>query len=137
IGFDEARLLARLGNADASIRKFLSVTVGADVLDQLPPAARSVVIENISTLLPTLEHYYESPPVACEHLRRVTLPVLLMRGELSPRLALVGNTKLSECLPNSSEAVLDSTSHGLHIENPTEFGRVVLNFLNSLPPTAA
>ena len=134
VGLDEARILAQLGKGEDSIRKFLSVIVGADVLDQLPSMARSIVLENVSTLAPMLEHYYETPPVSCDQLRnmKMTARTLLIRGELSPRLALVSNNKLSDCLPNAREVILHSTSHGLHIENPAAFDQVVLDFLDEV-----
>jgi non-heme chloroperoxidase len=134
IGFDEARLLGQIGRPDAAIRKFLSVIVGADVLDQLTPIVRSIILENASTLLPMLEHYYDSSPVSCDRLKKMkmTAHTLLVRGELSPRLALISNNKLSDCLPNSRESILRSTSHGLHIEDPAAFNRVVLDFLEGL-----
>jgi pimeloyl-ACP methyl ester carboxylesterase len=137
IGFDEARLLAQIGKPDAAVRKFLSVIVGADVLDQLTPTARSIVLENVTTLAPMLEHYYESSPVSCDQLKRMemTAHTLLVSGELSPRLALISNNKLSACLPNSSDVILRSTSHGLHIEDPAAFNQVVLDFLEGLAST--
>jgi pimeloyl-ACP methyl ester carboxylesterase len=128
IGFDEARVLAQSGQATAAVRKFLSVIVGADVLDQLPPATKSVVSDNVATLAPMLEHYYESPPFDCDRLNRITFPTLLMSGEFSPRIALLGNSRLNDCLPNSREVVLPSISHGLHIEDPAGFSRAVKEF---------
>lgn len=129
IGFDEAYLLAQRGNADGAIRQFLKVIVGADVLDQLPPAARGVVRENASSLAPMLEHYFVSPPISREQLSKCTAPTLLISGEFSPKIALLSNGRLHHCLPNSEEVTLYSTSHGLHIENPAGFNQVVLNFL--------
>jgi pimeloyl-ACP methyl ester carboxylesterase len=130
IGFDEARVLARSGQATDAVRKFLSVIVGADVLDQLPPTAKSVVSDNASTLSPMLEHYFESPSLDCDHLNRITFPTLLISGEFSPRLALLGNRRLNDCLPNSHEVILPSISHGLHIEDPKSFSRVVKDFID-------
>ena len=135
IGFDEARMLAESGQATAAVRKFLSVIVGADVLDQLPPAAKSVVSDNAATLSPMLEHYYESPPLDRDRLNRITFPTLLIAGEFSPRIALLGNSRLNECLPNSREVILPEVSHGLHIEDPTGFSRVVRDFLDEVEIT--
>jgi non-heme chloroperoxidase len=76
-----------------------------------------------------LEHYFVSPPLSCEHIRRVTAPTLLISGEISPTLAVRNNERLHNCLPNSEEATLHSVSHGLHIENPDGFNHLVLSFL--------
>jgi len=129
LGFDEAVLLARRGNVEAAIRQYLKVIVGADVLDQLSNTTKEIVLDNASTLVPMLEHYYESPPMNSESLSKINVPTLLISGEFSPRLGLINNAKLQSCLPNATEAVLYATSHGLHIENPGGFDHVVLNFL--------
>lgn len=131
VGFAEARILAQMGKAEDSIRKFLSVIIGADVLDQLTPAARHIMVQNAPTLVPMLERFYESPPIGREQLKNVAARTLLMRGELSPRIALVSNSKLNDCLPNAREVILRSTSHGLHIENPVAFSKVVLDFIEN------
>lgn len=129
LGFDEAILIARGGNLEGAVRQYLKVIVGADVLDQLSDAARKIVLDNASTLVPMLEHYYESPAISLDSLAKTKVPTLLISGEFSPRLGLISNGKLQNHLPNSTEAVLYSTSHGLHIENPTGFDHVVLKFL--------
>lgn len=137
IGFDEAVLLARRGNLESAVRQFLNVIVGADVLEQLSKVAREVVLDNAVTLVPMLEHYYESPPVSPESLEALEMPTLLISGEFSPRLAVIGNSKLHACLPDSQETVLDATSHGLHIENPAGFAQVVDDFLIGASSTTA
>ncbi|HEX6125501.1 MAG TPA: alpha/beta hydrolase [Pyrinomonadaceae bacterium] len=129
VGFDEARLLAKVKNSDAAIRQFLNTTVGADVLNQLPPSARAVLMDNAPTLVPMLEHYFVSPQVSPERLSKIAAPTLLISGEFSPNIALSNNRLLQNCLHNSEEATLYSVSHGLHIEDPAAFNQVVRKFL--------
>jgi pimeloyl-ACP methyl ester carboxylesterase len=129
IGFEEAYLLAKGKNADAAIRQYLKTIVGADVLDQLPPAARLAVMDNAPTLAPMLEHYFVSPPLSCGQLTRITVPTLLISGEFSPNIALRSNERLHKCIPNSMDVTLRSVSHGLHIENPDGFNHLVMDFL--------
>lgn len=107
----------------------MKTIVGADVLDQLPPVARVAVTDNAPTLAPMLKHYFVSPPVACEHLRSVAAPTLLITGEFSPTIAVRHRERLHNCLPNSLEATLPSVSHGLHIENSDGFNDLVGDFL--------
>jgi pimeloyl-ACP methyl ester carboxylesterase len=128
LGFEEAYLLAQRGYTEAAVRQFLNVIVGADVLDQLPRAARAVVMDNALTLAPMLDHYFESPPVSRDQLKKLTIPVLLISGEFSPKIAVVNNNLLHNSLPNSKEVTLHSGSYGLHIENPSGFNQLVLNF---------
>ena len=134
VGFEEAYLLAKGGNSEAAIRQFLKTIVGADVLDQLPPAARVAVIDNASTLAPMLERYFVSPPLSCGQLSSVTAPTLLISGEFSPTIAVRSNGRLNNCLPNSADATMHSVSHGLHIESPDGFNQLVLDFLKVVSP---
>ena len=129
VGFEEAYLLAKGKNFEGAIRHFLTTTVGADVLDQLPQTARIAAMENASTLAPMLEHYFVSPPLTCDKLKRVIVPVLLISGEFSPTIAVRTNERLQDCLPNSEEVTLHSVSHGLHNENPDGFNHLVQKFL--------
>lgn len=131
VGFEEAYLLAKGNNLEAAVRQFLKTIVGADVLDQLPPAARDTVMDNAPTLAPMLERYFDSPPLSCEQIGRVTSPTLLISGEFSPTIALRTNERLQDCLPNSEAVTLDSVSHGLHIESSDGFNQLVLDFLET------
>jgi pimeloyl-ACP methyl ester carboxylesterase len=38
--------------------------------------------------------------------------------------------KLEPCLQNIERVTLSNTSHGLHYENPVEFNKAVLGFIN-------
>lgn len=128
-GFDEARLLAKRGFLSGAVRKFLEVIVGADVLDQLPHASRAIVLENVHTLSPMLEHYYQSPAVDFEKLSDLSIRTLLITGEFSPKIAWRSNELLHSCLSHSEHAELRSVSHGLQIEDPSGFNRAVMKFL--------
>jgi non-heme chloroperoxidase len=134
LGLEEAYLLAKRQNPEAAVRQFLTVTVGADVLDQLVSTTRDAVLDNASTLAPIIEDYFESPSLSGADLRRLEIPSLLISGEFSPKLSLISNRKLRRFLPDSQDVILSSTSHGLHIENPEGFSRMVLNFLADLKP---
>ncbi len=129
VGFEEALLLAKGENFEGAVRHFLTTTVGADLLDQLPPIARVAAMDNASTLAPMLEHYFVSPQISCDEIGRVTIPTLLISGEFSPTIAIRTNERLHDCLPNSEEKTLHSISHGLHIENSDGFNNLVAEFL--------
>lgn len=127
-GFDEALQLAQNGDKESAVRQFLHVIVGVDVLGLLPEERRSVVLENADTLEPMLKTYYDSPPFGCKELRNVNIPTLLVTGEFSPPIARLNNKMINECMPNSEVAVLRGASHGLQMENPEGFNRVILQF---------
>jgi pimeloyl-ACP methyl ester carboxylesterase len=129
-GFDKARRLMRNGQKEEAVRHFLHVVVGVDVFPLLPEERRAVVLENADTLEPMLETYYESPSLNAERLKSVVgVPTLLVTGELSPRLARLSNEAINRLLPDSRISVLRRASHGLQMENPEGFNRMVGNFL--------
>ena len=72
----------------------------------------------------------ELPPVSCDELRKVKTPVLLVQGELSPSFLHVINSELERCLNTREKVILPNTSHGLEYENPVEFNKVVLGFID-------
>lgn len=130
-GFDEALRLAQNGDKKSAVRQFLRVVVGIDVLELLPEERRAVVLENAETLLPMLQTYYESPFIDCVQLKKVNVPVLIITGELSPRIVRLSNEILHRYLLSSEAAVLKCASHGLQIENSAGFNRLVLDFLSA------
>ncbi len=129
VQFNEAVQLARRDKKEWAVRQFLNVSVGADVLDQMPNIYRRMLLENANTLEPMLETFYDTPGVSCEKLKRLNVPALLVSGEFSPKLSRLSNEKLSACLPDSESVILRGTSHGLHLENSKGFSDVLLNFL--------
>lgn len=70
------------------------------------------------------------PPVNCEDLQKIKTPVLVVEGEISPKILLMIAEELKRCIPNSERASLPNTSHGLEYENPAAFNEVVLRFLD-------
>ncbi len=72
----------------------------------------------------------ELPPVSCDELRKIKTPVLVLQGEKSPSFFNAINSELERCLPNEVKAILPNASHGLEYENPTEFNKVVLGFID-------
>jgi len=67
------------------------------------------------------------PTVTCKDLEKINAPVLLLSGDKSP--ASIFNSKLEPCLSTKEKATLN-TNHGLEMENPSEFNKVVLDFVD-------
>lgn len=70
------------------------------------------------------------PPVSCDELRKINKPVLLLQGEISPSFFHVINGELARCLNTREKVILPNASHGLEYENPAEFNRIVLGFID-------
>ncbi len=70
-------------------------------------------------------------PISVSEVRQLKIPTLLLNGEYSPRLFGKIVDTLVTLLPNSELKILPKASHGLQGENPDEFNKMVLGFLES------
>lgn len=70
------------------------------------------------------------PFVTCDDLKKIKTPVLMLTGDKSPMVLGYVTNELNRCLTNREVATLKNTSHGLNYENPVEFNKVVLEFIN-------
>jgi len=69
------------------------------------------------------------PPFSCEDARDVSVPTLLIGGELSPKMFVLIHDIIEPCLLNKERAIVPEASHGLEFENPQAFNEIVLAFL--------
>jgi pimeloyl-ACP methyl ester carboxylesterase len=56
--------------------------------------------------------------------------VLLVGGDKSSALFTVTTKELDRCLDSNELAILPHASHGLQDQNPSEFNKVVLRFID-------
>jgi pimeloyl-ACP methyl ester carboxylesterase len=70
------------------------------------------------------------PPVTCDDLKKIKVPVLLLKGDKSPIVFPLMIEELNRCLSNREIATLKNTTHGLEYENPAEFNKIVLGFID-------
>ena len=70
------------------------------------------------------------PPVSCDDLKKIKTPVLLLQGDRSPLFLTSIIKELDGCLPNKQKATLPNATHGLEFENPAEFNKIVLGFID-------
>jgi non-heme chloroperoxidase len=127
-GFDKAIRLAENEDKELAVREFLHTVIGIDAFGLLPAERRAVVLENAGTLLPMLRTYYDSS-VKRERLKNLKVPTMLITGEISPVIARLTCKTIDRYLPKSKIAVLKGASHGLQMENPEGFNRLILDFL--------
>jgi non-heme chloroperoxidase len=127
-GFEKVVQLAKRGDEESAVREFLHTVIGIDAFCLLPAERRAVILENAGTLLPMLRTYYDSS-LSGEMLKNLKVPTMFITGEISPVIARLSCKSIDRYLPNSKIAVLKCASHGLQMENPAGFSRLVLDFL--------
>jgi pimeloyl-ACP methyl ester carboxylesterase len=65
-----------------------------------------------------------------EDAQKVTIPTLLVKGELSPKFLHQIIGILANCMPNSQELIIPAESHNLGLEKPQLFNTGVFDFLS-------
>jgi pimeloyl-ACP methyl ester carboxylesterase len=72
------------------------------------------------------------PPSAIDHLHRITVPTLLIWGDLDFPVVQQRCRQLAKTLPNARACELPGTAHLPNLEQPAEFDRELRGFLSQL-----
>jgi pimeloyl-ACP methyl ester carboxylesterase len=130
---DGARRSFARGDSVAALRAYYDGVYGRGRFDALLPAARADVLAHAFELrqemLANREQYL--PPVSCGELGRVTTPVLLVRGERSPRVFQLISDELARCLLSETTVVIAGAAHPPNAANGASFNQMVARFLAS------
>src|SRR5258705_9280778 len=119
------------GNDEKAVSIFIGGVLGdTGFYSKLPPEVRSMIMSNSLELRGAALSKNPFPPVTCDDLKKINTPVLLITGEKSALLFNAITNELSKCLPNKEKAVLPAATHGLEIENPGDFNKIVLGFID-------
>lgn len=128
---DPARAAFVHGDSVGAVRLFHDATAGRGAFDQLAPAARAELLTHAYELgremLAERSDYY--PTITCAELGRITTPVLLVRGERSPRMFQLISDELARCLQNDTTVTIPGSGHPPNAANAAYFTRTVLRFL--------
>lgn len=121
----------RAGNNEKAISVFIAgVTGDTSFYSKIPVEEQKKLLENILELRGVALGKNSFPPITCDDLKKIKTPVLIMSGQFSPPFFTVTNEQLNKCLPNKEAVILANASHGLEFENPVDFNRIVLGFID-------
>jgi pimeloyl-ACP methyl ester carboxylesterase len=116
---------------EKGVRTFVNGVMGdTSYFNKLSPQIRENMMTNTAEVKHNILHEPPSPKVTCDVLKKVKIPTLLLGGDKSIAFFSLMNDELYHCLANREMAVLANTAHGLEYENPSEFNKVVLNFID-------
>ena len=115
---------------EKAVRVFVAAVTHDSFFSKLPEPDREIIMANTLELRGTLFTKNLFPPISCDDLKKIKTPVLLVEGDKSPLLLTSIIDELERCLGNKEKATLLNTSHGLPYENPVEFNKVVLGFID-------
>lgn len=116
---------------EKGVSYFLEVAMDdSSYFSSLPKSDREIMMMNTQEARAnsTLENIM--PLTTCDDLKKINCPVLLLGGDKSPPFLPLIINKMEPCLRNKEKATLPNTSHGLEYENPSEFNKVVLGFID-------
>jgi len=91
---------------------------------------RESMLTNTAEVKQNLLHPSPSRMITCDDLKKIKIPTLLIQGEKSIAFFTLINDELNRCLTNREKAVLRNAAHGLEFENPTDFNKIVLGFID-------
>ena len=116
-------------------KKAAEIFVGGVLMDSLyfsqaPQQQKDIMMDNILELRAVVSTENLFPPLDCDEIKTLKMPVLLIKGDASPEILTVIIDELDSCIANNELVTLPNSSHGLEYENPKEFNRMVLDFLN-------
>jgi non-heme chloroperoxidase len=117
------------GRLEDGVRLFLDGVMGRPTFQHLTRRGHQMLMDNAPEMrAETLSDRY-FPPFDCADAGALSFPVLLLTGELSPRLFHLITDQLARCLPDSRVVVIPGASHAIHVGNPTAYNTAVLDFL--------
>jgi 3-oxoadipate enol-lactonase len=83
--------------------------------------------------LPDVEPWLQAlEPPAIDRLAEVHIPTLFVAGDQDAADILKIGDLILASVPGAQRAIIPGTAHHLNMEQPAEFNRIVLDFLNSL-----
>lgn len=118
-------------NDEKGVSLFINGVMGdSSYFDNLSEQKRKNMLGNAAEGKHNLLHNPPSPKVTCDDLNKIKVPVLLIVGAKSIPFFSLMTDELYRCLRNKEKATLSNASHGLEYENPVEFNKVVLGFID-------
>ncbi len=123
----EALQLIGAGQLEAGLQLFVDTVSGAGVWQRSSARFRHMAMDNAFTLMGQV---LDSPvPVDGGLLASVRCPVLLLGGERSPQPFPLILRMLEHHLADARSVILPGVSHGMNVQRPALFNRLVAEFL--------
>lgn len=122
----------RANENEKAVSAFIGGVIGdTTFFSKIPQEGRDMMMVNILELRGAALSKNPFTAVSCDDLKKIKIPVLLISGERTALLfkAIIG--ELDKCLTNKEKAVLTGATHALEIENPIDFNKIVLGFIDT------
>ena len=121
----------RSNNDEKAVSIFIAgVTGDTSLYSKMPQEVKTQIMENVLELRGIALSKDIFPNVACSDLKKIKTPVLIMTGEKTLLFFKAINDELDKCLTNKETVILANATHGLEMENPVDFNKIVLAFID-------
>lgn len=118
------------GDEEGAMRIFIDRFDGQGTFDSLPPERRKVVMQNAGFFKAITASSDPFPNLSREKVKKLYMPVLLIRGEHTKELDKLVYEELAGTIPNVQRKIIPNAGHGSPRQNPAAFNAAVLEFLS-------
>lgn len=128
-----APAVAAFNNNDSkkAAAAFLDGVIGDRLFwSKLSQQTQAIMMDNTRELRGMMFSKKTSPPLSCNDIKKIKTHVLLLQGDRSPLFFASIMNELDRCLNTKERAILPNSSHGLEYENPLQFNKIVLGFID-------
>jgi pimeloyl-ACP methyl ester carboxylesterase len=115
------------GDMEGGLEYFIDDVNGPGTWQRRPEEARQLARANAWTAVGQAN---DSDTVACEDLRRMTMPVLLVGSEKGPGLLRTVLNEAEKCLPSATRVTIPNAAHQMNRDNPGAFDQALVEFLS-------
>jgi pimeloyl-ACP methyl ester carboxylesterase len=117
------------GQDDAAMRIFIDAFDGPGAFDRLPAERRRTVMENARFFKALTLSSDPFPNLPKDAVRRLPLPVLIVRGADTDELHRLVTEELGRVLPDARRAIIPHAGHGSPRQNAKAFNAALIDFL--------
>ena len=118
-------------NDEKAVIKFIGSVLGDSLFySKAPQQAQDMMMDNTLELRGFSLSAQTIPAINQDDIKEIKIPVLLLTGDRSPLIFTSIINEIDSYLTNNELATLPNSSHGLELDNPLEFNKIVLEFIN-------
>ncbi|HEX9018859.1 MAG TPA: alpha/beta hydrolase [Anaerolineaceae bacterium] len=118
------------GDLEQGVRLFIEGVSGAEgVFERLPEPVRQRMLDNAREMAAETASSEYFTGLTTAQVAQITNPMLLLRGERSPKMFHLIVDRIVECLPSARLFTIPAASHSLPSDNPPVYNQVAMDFL--------
>ncbi|MDX2158534.1 MAG: alpha/beta hydrolase [Hyphomicrobiaceae bacterium] len=127
----EAGRMISAGDVDGGLEHFIDRIYGKGAWAKQPAASKQRRRDNASTIVGQLHEQRQAFTLA--DAKSITVPTLLIGGELTPGMLPVVLQALAAAIPGARKAMIPMAAHSMFEQAPVRFSELVAGFLGQSP----